>query len=469
MKIKRTYDHILPLAFAAILTSMPFQTMAATLYVDGSSPCSGTSCNGTSWNSAWKSLTNITGLQAGDTVYISGGTVSQSYSASSWTPAGGAIGNPITYKIGQDAGHNAKVVFDCGGSYLNGSANTIISGDAGDGKQHFALTNCPSGLGSNSNIRYSYIAVGTVEEMFHVSGSFSGIELDHLTARTTTTADHLVYWDNSATCGGYGQNKVHDNNFALSNNGPGIGADGFQGNNSCTDFYNNYIYGVSDGYSGGQHQDGHQPLWGNYIRIWNSKYENIANYPIFFDGYIGDFSHVRIYNNLITITSKAIQDGSPAGIAIGPDGGQLKKPIVFTDFVVANNTIVDMGTGHDSIGMYNPGSTSANWLNCYVYNNITLNGSGPSLDASVIQSNNVSVTTSSNSGLFVSYTPLATSNDFHLLSTATPFIHQGLDLSTYFKTDKDGFTRTAPWDVGAYAYHIASISLNAPTNLRVVQ
>ncbi|MGZ3808896.1 MAG: hypothetical protein ACXVCE_12485, partial [Bacteriovorax sp.] len=73
MKIKGTYYPILSVVSAMILTGMPLQILAATLYVDGSSPCSGTACNGTSWNSAWKSLTNITGIQAGDTVYISGG------------------------------------------------------------------------------------------------------------------------------------------------------------------------------------------------------------------------------------------------------------------------------------------------------------------------------------------------------------------------------------------------------------
>jgi hypothetical protein len=349
------------------LTAPAFAS-AAIRYVDGAVS---TSKNGTSWASAWKNVTNITGLAAGDTVYISGG---QTYSVSGWNPTGGAEGNPITYKIGQDAGHNGTATFNCGGGQFPGNSYTVISGDAGDGNRHFALTSCPNGLRSASNIRYSYIAVGTVGEMFNVSGGFTGIELDHLTARTTTSADHLVYWDNSASCGGYGMNKVHDNTFALSNAGAGIGADGWQGNNSCTDFYNNYIYGIQDGYNSGQHQDGHQPLWGNYIRIWNSKYENLGNYALFFDGYVGDFSHVRIYNNLFVLTNSAVQNGSPAAIAIGPDGGQLKRPIVFTDIVVANNTMVDNGNNHYPLTMYNPGSTSGSWVNTYVYNNATING-----------------------------------------------------------------------------------------------
>ncbi|MGZ3743721.1 MAG: hypothetical protein ACXWRA_07710, partial [Pseudobdellovibrionaceae bacterium] len=396
--------------------------------------------------------------------------VSQSYTVSSWTPAGGGSGNPITYKVGQDAGHNGTVTLNCGGGWLNAAANTIISGDAGDGKQHFALANCPNGLGSTSNIRYSYIAVGTVGELFNVSGSFSGIELDHLSARTTTTADHLVYWDNSANCGGYGQNKVHDNTFALSNNGPGIGADGFQGNNSCTDFYNNYIYGVTDGYSGGQHQDGHQPLWGNYIRIWSSKYENISNYAIYFDGYVGGYSHVRVYNNVIALTNSAIQAGSPGGIVAGVDGG-ASNGYIFNDMIFANNTFSDF-INNAELALNNITSHSATFTNNYIQNNVGINSGviETTGDNGVTISNNISMTSSAaSSGNFIHYAPLSPTNDFHLLSTATSLIHQGIDLSSYFTTDKDGYSRTAPWDVGAYAYHASSTSiLSAPANLRIV-
>src|SRR5262252_4935787 len=43
---------------------------AATWYVDGSVSSSG---DGRSWSTAWKSLSNVSGVGAGDTVYISGG------------------------------------------------------------------------------------------------------------------------------------------------------------------------------------------------------------------------------------------------------------------------------------------------------------------------------------------------------------------------------------------------------------
>src|SRR5664279_570057 len=107
-----------------------FSAQAATWYVDSSV---GTSGNGTSWATAWKALSNVTGVSAGDTVYISGGASgsSQTYSLSSWKPAGGSAGNRITYQIGQDAAHNGTASFSGSGTWFGGANNVIVSGNAG--------------------------------------------------------------------------------------------------------------------------------------------------------------------------------------------------------------------------------------------------------------------------------------------------------------------------------------------------
>src|SRR5258708_6464901 len=79
---------------------------AATWYVD--SAATGAR-NGRSWADAWINVNQITGVLAGDVVYVSGGPSGQSRTytlSSAWTPIGGATGNPITYKIGNDAQHN---------------------------------------------------------------------------------------------------------------------------------------------------------------------------------------------------------------------------------------------------------------------------------------------------------------------------------------------------------------------------
>jgi hypothetical protein len=440
-------------------------SFAATYYVDGSISDSG---NGLSWATAWKALSNITGLRAGDTVYISGGS---SYTILGWTPVGGsAAGGHVTYQIGQDAGKKGTATFNCGGGQfpVASSGYTTISGDAGDGAQHFLISNYSS-IQPSSNTRYSYIDFGTMAgtgRLLNFNGTYTGVEFDHNKVQSSTTTDGMFFWD-MQNCSGYGENLVHHNDLRLSNAGAGIGADGFQGNNSCTDFYNNTFTGITNGYSAGQHQDAHQPLQGQFIRIYNNKYENISNYPIFFDGYYGHFSHVRIYNNLIVVTSAVIAAGNPQGIAIGPDGGQLVNPIVFTDIVVANNTIADFGNFHAAISMYNPGGGSnGTWVNCYAYNNAIINSGAPNFAPAVTNSNNIRMVLSSNDGHFVSFTPLSSSNDFHLTTTDSSFRAKGTNLSSYFTTDKDGSLRGIPWDVGAYMS--SSDNPMAPKGLRIV-
>ena len=57
-------------AIIAIFLALTSISESATWYVDSSVSSSG---NGTSWGTAWRSLSNISGIAAGDTVYISGG------------------------------------------------------------------------------------------------------------------------------------------------------------------------------------------------------------------------------------------------------------------------------------------------------------------------------------------------------------------------------------------------------------
>jgi hypothetical protein len=94
-------------------------------YVDNSVGSSGA---GTSWAAAWKDFNNIVwggaGVLAGDTIYISGGSVSQTYNAQKFTVgASGGAGNPITVTAGIDAGHTGTVIID--------GTTTSVPGDNG--------------------------------------------------------------------------------------------------------------------------------------------------------------------------------------------------------------------------------------------------------------------------------------------------------------------------------------------------
>src|SRR5688572_7028822 len=79
--------------------------------------------NGTSWANAWNNPTNVVwaSVNPGDTVYVSGGSATKTYT--DWLQIGkdGTPGNPITVKIGQDAGHNGIAIFNGVGIHPNGS------------------------------------------------------------------------------------------------------------------------------------------------------------------------------------------------------------------------------------------------------------------------------------------------------------------------------------------------------------
>jgi Ca2+-binding RTX toxin-like protein len=88
-------------------------------YVDNAVSGSG---NGTSWSSAWKSFSNISwsSIKPGDTVYISGGSSSQTYQETLAVGASGSSGSLITITAGVDPGHNGTVIIDGQNTRANG-------------------------------------------------------------------------------------------------------------------------------------------------------------------------------------------------------------------------------------------------------------------------------------------------------------------------------------------------------------
>ena len=73
--------------------------------------------NGTSWANAWRSPASVvwgsSGVKAGDTLYLSGGSTSKIYTETWSVGASGTASNPI--RIAIDAGnpsHNGLAIFD---------------------------------------------------------------------------------------------------------------------------------------------------------------------------------------------------------------------------------------------------------------------------------------------------------------------------------------------------------------------
>jgi len=456
MRIKAVF------AMAVVALSAFIPVQAATWYVDGTAAGAK---NGTSWANAWASFSQMSGMAAGDVVYISGGPSggTQTYTlASTWVPKSGAAGKPITYQIGQDPQHNGTAIFNVSGSgdWVGGPPNyVVISGDAGDGKMHFKLgsVNRPIDGASSTGIRFSYVDCGNRKSTFRFNDA-TQVELDHCYLYKTDGGDDYAVSFVSVQGSTWDVNKIHHNTFYVPRSGCGDGDDGVQGMGNGVSIYNNILISYSTTYTGNQHGDGLQPTSGSYLKIYNNYFADWANYAIFCDSYFGDFTHVWIYNNIAAITDPALQNcAAIRGIVIVPDGGvfsNIGRWPVFSDIVVANNLITDFGA-HGSIELQNQNSSqSSTFTQCTMANNIVINGTGVSAESSVTKSANVLLSGLTNSGgHFVSYSPFKTNNDFHLVGSDTTFRGKGTALQNYFTVDKDGLLRpTAGWDIGPYQF-----------------
>lgn len=437
--------------------------MAATYYVD----CAvGSSGNGTSWAGAWKTLSNITGLNPGDIVYISGSSSCSTYSTTQWIPINGTVANPIIYRVGQDAGHNSPVTITLSGSPgLYGSGNLLqgiyIDGNFG-GAINMSLNGLLGAAGSVAwnGVRLSYLTMNNTT----IEGStYQNFQLDHIHAVVPCGTDH--FWTSGASAGlvGYTSNSVHHNTIVLCqvNDGSGHGTDGFQWIENVS-FNNNVVYWVFNSTANGQHADGIQTA-GSYVAIYDNYFENAGNYPVYGDLF-GTAQHWRIYNNVFTEFSGHGTGISGQAMGIGFEGSYGAS---MNDFTIANNTCYAQDSNHSCADL-NGGASGNNITNSYLVNNIGYNtgnevtvGSG----GSITQGNNVSGT----SGVtFVAVAAYPTGN-WQLQSGSTGAIGQGMNpapsyLTSIYTTDKNGNLRGSTWDIGAYQDNSVAAPA-APTGL----
>jgi len=281
---------------------------AATYYVDGSVATSG---NGQSWSTAWKSFSNITGLQPGDTVYISGGATSQSYSVSDWTPTGGTSGSPITYAVGQDAGHNGVVTITASDSFLSGTIHDVTIDGNVNGAQHWSVTASKyfweGGSGTNQRVTLRYIIVPNMGAGFHwSSASNTAVEISNSSFTKNNDSGNMedfVFFGGPGTAAD--QVKVHDNyiQYPVSASDHSIGDDMWiwPGN---VDFYNNTTKGVPRStYSWTQHSDVFQTSDSSNIHIYDNTIVDPGESFVYEDSQSsGTVSSFLVYNNLVVRT-----------------------------------------------------------------------------------------------------------------------------------------------------------------------
>ena len=496
--------HIKKLIYSGILLlGIVCNANAASWYIDNTA--SG-SHNGTSWTNAWASFSQIVwgagGVVGGDTLYISGGSTSKTYTATGnnmlTVGASGSSGSRITIATGAKSpsptGHNGLVIFDGNSNYntlINVASRNYITIDGEkSGATNWQFKNVSMSSSENAAIDFSssnffiatYLEILTIPMgLYGTYANDSEISYCNIHDLRQECAVRTIVGNSGATA--YGRTKLHHNTIVVSTSAPnGYGPDGFQTGES-TDVYNNNFSSVNGTIGGAQHPDYIQTA-GRYTRIYNNTFRNPIDSAVDFDvsgNMDGLWEHIWIYNNVFVCDSTISAESSwPSGIRM-----YNNTDSTITDIVIANNTFVDWGATGGKAGypfrlqtggsasvtstqvknniFYNSGNgsyeaviieassgaTAADWN--FDYNLINA-GSGGSSAVTVDGSSYTQTHNRTSAPAFSTYSAGSASNVYTLSLSDTAAKDQGVDLSAYFTTDKTGATRSGSWDIGAYEY-----------------
>ncbi len=470
---------------------LPKNSLATGWYVD--KDASGAN-NGTSWANAWISFSAVvwggSGVKAGDILYISGGSVSKTYTEKWTVGASGTSGNPITIMVGQDAGHNGGVIFDFGGEGTGAGLNLdyrsyiLIDGNV-SGQRKLTIKNfyntserwqarAISGMNTAQYIEIRNVNFDNVNNAFRAaSGTGYNFHHNYLTGIRGDGAVSFL-----ASTGTWDANLVHDNYIGLVwNNG---GPDGIQ-NGHGTSVYNNTFrvdtvsYIVST-----QHTDYLQST-GDYVKVYNNDFINIGDSGFDSDASYFNFDpeNIWIYNNTFRIVDQV--DIYPEYIRFYNCNQSLNNVKIFNNTFIDNEWLTTSFYCGDSCT-----ATGNEYKNNIFYNvgpesyRVAISITGASFqDSSWSFDYNIYWGTNmpnirylgtnytavdwvaakephgkTNQPLFVSYTPNGSENNLRLSASDTVARDAGLDLSSYFTIDKDGVPRPqgSAWDIGAYEY-----------------
>ena len=519
--LKRPCNVCLPVFAIIILITVNANAQQISWYVDNTVASGG---NGTSWASAWNSFAaiNWANIHAGDTIYISGGSASQTYTETWTVGASGSAGAPITIAAGQDAGHNGTVIFDYN---ADGDSSTKVAitvnrkyitfnGNVG-GANHIQFKNLRNILDRYAGIAIEGGGTGLVFDNLTFINDNNGIVLDG--ASTAAEIKNCSFQqirgdkaiDVNSTTGAFDANLIHDNdietlyNTAVPPGGSGqyVGPDAIWANSGTSIFNNTIKVSTTSLYTSNQHPDMMQ-VTGNYIKVYGNTFTNVGDSVFDYDCYANATPHdIRIYNNVFRILTTI--DPYPEYFRMYSSG---TKPTSLTNVKILNNDFIDNTGGYHAI-RFDSFSGTQTATGIEIKNNIFYNvGDGTSADAIINIDNSTGYTSSSfafdaniyyqagrtqyinfrgtsytaatwvaanepkgkngQAPAFVSYTAFANANDYHLQAADSVAKDTGVDLSAYFTSDKDDVTRPqgAGWDIGAYEF-TANSAPAAPTGL----
>ncbi len=357
--------------------------------------------DGTSWTNAWSSFSSLVwgsgGVSAGDTLYISGGSASKTYTATSnymfGIGASGTPGNPITITTGakspSPSGHDGKVIFDGNGLYgnlINSNYLSYVTIDGEkDGRIDWVIQNGKKDVRGDPGLMDLPDAKGVIIKYLELTGGANGLGIaaanpNCSTAERVEVAYCYIHDIRDDACIGatagcstspaYDGILIHDNiiNPNLYSFGDGSGPDGANATFGVS-FYNNtvetkigpLVYAAGQG----QHSDGIQPM-GKYFKIYNNLFLNPGNACIELEGGDSSSGYARIWNNVC-----ASVDPGQVGYHRGIEIQWNSNVTAVTDVLIDSNTFVDLNNFYAIAG--GTANTSATISGMEIRNNIFYN------------------------------------------------------------------------------------------------
>lgn len=490
-------------------------------YVDATATGAGT---GTSWTNAWTTMGAVvwgeSGVKAGDTLYLSGGTYT-----SAWTVgASGTAGNPITIAPSAEAGHDGLVIFDFTATGTNSSTTAVTCqqdyvtfAGAVTNACHLVVRNLVNTVNRYTaiafdctgadNVIFDHVAATNVNSGIDFqSSSGAGVVVRYCNLaqvrgdRAIAIVDGTAAWDTAL---------IYSNNIeCLYNETAPAGYSGYYGpdpiwsGSGVTMFGNRIWYTPTSLYTSSQHPDTVQ-CTGDYVKFYGNTVLDGAASGFDYDCYAHPTPHdIWIYNNVFIGQTNCYP--IPCAIRFYTSSSAITS---LTNFKVWNNVFADFdfdywvikfGSDGASPDWGNPSFSGVefknnSFINCGTtssYDRIykiddssAFTGSSFAFDYNLYWSatspryvwfrgTNQTLTawlanephSRTNQPSLTSYGLHASGNDFHLLAGDTAAKDFGVSEAAAFTTDKDGVTRPqgSAWDIGPYEYSAGSTNAAGP-------